>query len=563
MERDNYWTRTLRRRRLLAGTGTAALGVGALALAGCGDDSTSSSSSGGTKPTTAAGGSPAPEVAKPGGIFRTADITQAAHFSPYHPSADPSFINNWRRDVGYYDKLWNIMDTPDPAKQVQMRLADKIEQPDETTVIVTLKQGVKFHNRAPINGRVMTTEDVMQDIEFLKKPPASGGAFLQSGKDLKLVTSPDPKTLKFEMFGPRAFFFEEMSAARATLVVPKEMLSEDTLKNTPPIGTGPFMYKSHQQGSTEEVTRNPDYWLKDRPYLDGKKITFIPDSAAGEAAFRGGQTDAFGFTDIKQRDSVAADLGKKITVNDYASISGLALVTNIHRKPFDDPRVREAIIRAVNIKRIIDTVYFGDGDPIWYFADAVSTRFPIGRKATEQYTAYDPAKATALLKAAGIDPNKEYELMAPVEAQTWVDSAKLIAEDLAKVGLKVKVNPIVRNVYLQKAGPKPGDFDITMSVLLDYIYMQTDSGTFWNNTSLEDKEVDDLVTKIRSTVDAEARKKLSNQVELMLAQKATPLMPYLTTRLHAAWYTNVKGIDFEAARSGLTGWQINQWQDKS
>jgi ABC-type transport system substrate-binding protein len=153
--------------------------------------------------------------------------------------------------------------------------------------------------------------------------------------------------------------------------------------------------------------------------------------------------------------------------------------------------------------------------------------------------------------------------MAPVETQTWVDSAKLIAEDLGKIGLKVKVNPIVRNVYLQKAGPKPGDFDITMSVLLDYIYMQTNSGTFWDNTSLEDKEVDALAEKIRSTVDPEARKKLSNQIELMIAQKASPFMPYLASRGHSAWYNYVKGIDLETSRYAYMGWQIDQWQEKA
>jgi ABC-type transport system substrate-binding protein len=347
------------------------------------------------------------------------------------------------------------------------------------------------------------------------------------------------------------------------VIVPKEMLDENTLKNSTPIGTGPFIYKSHQQGSTEEVTRNPGYWVKDRPYMDGKKITFIPDSAAGEAAFRSGQTDQFGFTDIKQRDGVKADLGKKIVLQDYPSTSGLAMLVNIHRKPFDDPRVREALTRSINIQRIIDTVWFGDGDPAWYFSDARASRFPIGRKAVEQYAGYDPKKAAELLKAAGVDPNKEYELMAPVETQTWVDASKLISEDWAKVGLKTKVTPIVRNVYLQKAGPKPGDFDITMTVFLDYIYMAKESGTFWNNSSLEDPEVDAAVEKIRSTIDAEARKKLSNDVEMTLAKKYTPLIPVLSARGHSAWYDYVKGIDLEWSRTGVVGYNLDMWLDKA
>ncbi len=558
---DNYWTRKLARRRMLAGAGTAALGVGAMALTGCGDDDDGGDGGGGSP--TQAGGSPAATAApKTGGVLRQADITQAAHFSPYHPSADPSFVNFWRRDTGYYDRLWDIMDTPDPQKQVALRLAEKVEQPDPTTYVITLREGVKFHNRAPANGRAMTAEDVVQVYEFLKKPPASGGAFVQSGKDMKSITAVDAKTIRLETFGPRAFTYEEL--APRGLIVPKEMLDEQTQKNTPPIGTGPYMYKAHQQGSTEELVKNPDYWRKGQPYPDGKKVTFIPDAAAGEAAFRDGQIDDISFTDVKQRDSVKQALGNKITLQDYPSTSGLALVLNIHRPPFNDPRVREAIHRAIDAQRIINIVWFGDGDPAWYFSDARTSRFPIGRKAVEQYVGFDQKKAADLLKAAGVDPNKEYELMAPVETQTWVDASKLISEDLAKVGLKTKVTPIVRNVYLQKAGPKPGDFDITMSVFLDYIYMQTNSGTFWDNTSLEDKEVDALADKIKETINAEERKKLSNDIEIMLAKKYSNFVPVLSAKGHTAWYSYVKGVNLESSRVGSRqGNQIGLWLDKA
>jgi len=154
--------------------------------------------------------------------------------------------------------------------------------------------------------------------------------------------------------------------------------------------------------------------------------------------------------------------------------------------------------------------------------------------------------------------------MVPPEAQTWVDGGGLVAEDLQKVGFKIRVNPVVRNIYLQRAGPKPGDFDITMSVFLDYQYMKTESGTFWNNTSLEDPEVDALVEKIEATIDDQERAKLSNQVELMLAKKYSPLVPMLSTNLHSSYYAYMKGLDFQQAQSGLLGgWQIGIWKDQA
>ena len=167
-----------------------------------------------------------------------------------------------------------------------------------------------------------------------------------------------------------------------------------------------------------------------------------------------------------------------------------------------------------------------------------------------------------MLKAAGVDPNHAYDFMVPVEAQTWVDSGKLFAEDLAKVGLKLNLSPVVRNIYLQKAGPKPGAFDVTMSVLLDYIYAQTHSGTFWDSSSLEDPDIDAIVTKIRETVDDAQRKQLSQQFEIMLAQKYSNLMPMLTTNVHIGWYSYMKGINFDIP----SRWQLYQpdrWIDKA
>ena len=556
---SRYWSNITRsrlsRRRALAGAASLGLGAAAIGVVGCGGGDGDGSGAQGS------GGSGDEGTPKPGGTYKQVTITLPTHFSPFHPGADPSFINTWRRTTGYYDTLWATRDVTDPTRQRFGRWAASWEVIGDTTVNVKLNPGVKFHNRPPANGRVATAEDYVKVIDFLKVPPASGGSFIQSGKDLKSVTAVDDVTLKFEMLGPRAFFFEQMNRGP----VPKEMLDEQTLKTTPPVGTGPFMYKSHQQNTNEEVVRNPDYFVKGKPYLDGKFITFLGDSAAVEAAFRAGQVDDPGQTwdNIKQAQQIEKDMGAKIKNITYPSTSGMAMLLNIHRDPFKDARVREAIYRAIDIDRILNVVFLGDGDKTWYFSNARPSRFPVGRKAVEQYVGYDPKKSADLLRAAGADLSKTYELMVPPEAQTWVDGGGLVAEDLQKVGFKLRVNPIVRNIYLQRAGPKPGDFDITMTVFLDYQYMKTESGTFWNNTSLEDPEVNALAEKIEATIDDQARAKLSNEIELMLAKKYSPLVPMLSTNLHGSYYAYLKGFDWEQTPGGLGGWQVGMWKDQA
>ncbi|MGI8550215.1 MAG: ABC transporter substrate-binding protein [Dehalococcoidia bacterium] len=554
-EAGNYWQPSSFSRRRLLGAATAGAAGGLLASCDGSPKKPSHPAGSATGAVTAAAGTP-----RQGGVWRQATLVQAPHFSPFHPGADASFVNPWRREFGYYERLWDYGQTDDERQNKKYhliyRLAESSEQVDPTTVIVKLKQ-TSFHNRPPANGRPVTAGDVAAVIEFLKHPPASGGAFIQSGKDLKSVTAIDDHTLRFELFGPRALFYEEVNAP--LLTVPKEMLDEQTLKTQPPIGNGPYMFKSSQQGSREEAERNPTYYLPGRPYPNGKLLTFLPDLAAIEAAFRAGQIDDIGFSDVKQAQSVTGDLGNKIVSGAVPSLSGLALLLNIHRPPFNDARVREAIYRAVNVQSVIDTVWFGAGRRSWYFSDAFFARFPIGFDAVKQYVDVDPQKAADLFKAAGVDPNHSYDFIVSTESQPSLDAARLLSEDLGKVGLKTRIVPVPRNIQLQRAGPKPGDFDLTFSVLLDYVFAQTHSGTFWDCTSLEDPEVDALVARVRQTVDNDQRAQFSHQFETALAQKYSPLFPLLSLTEHYASYSYMKGI---SKQSGWQSYQPDRWIDK-
>ena len=552
---SGYWSRGGARRlgrRTAVRTGLAAAGATAFLVA-CGGDSNNNEGTSGAQTAVSGTAAAAAEGApKPGGQLREATITQAPHFSPFHPGADPSYINFWRREWGYYDTLWKLKDIKESDK-MDLLLATGLEQPDNLTVIAKMKQS-KFHNRPPANGRDVSAEDIAATVMFLTKPPASGGAYLQS-RDFKAATAVDPLTVRFEGNKPYSLWQEVFSP----VIVPKEMLDEQTLKQTIPVGSGPYEYKTHQQGSTEEIKKVEGYRQQGLPYIAEKKLTFVPDEAAIEAAFRSNQIEGIGFNNIKQRDQIVKDLGNKVTIKDIPSNSGMALVLNVNRPPWNDIRAREAIYRAVDVDRVINTVYFGDAERTWYFSKASYSRSPLGPEPVKDLISYDPKKAADLVKAAGIDPNKEFEFMVPVEDQKWVDSGRLMAEDLAKVGIKTRVNPVVRNIYLQRGGPKPGDFDITMSVLLSYQYARTNSGTFWDSTSLQDPEVDALIERIYETVDVKQRDQLSQEFERMLARKYSNLVPILSAIDHYGWYSYLKGYNDQYLPYR---YQITRWLDK-
>ena len=583
MDERNYWTRTfgrrVSRRSMLRGAGIAGVGLAGAALIGCGDDDDDDVAA----PAPAAGGggqaAPAatvdPDAPRAGGTIRYATITVAPHFSAWHPGADPSFINTFRRDNGYYDTLWDIRESNDPARIVQNILAETIEQVSETEVVVTMREAFfhdnpKSDSNAAVGARQITAEDVVARIEFLQDTDNNGAASSNSflATELASVEAIDDLTIRYVTNRPAAFFFEENEGVRIRgYELPREMLDVETLKNHAPIGTGPYMYDGGQQGSSEKALRNPNYWNGDLPYIERKEVTLVPDAAAQEAAFRAGQIDVLGFQDVRQANSISEDLSDRITHVTYPSTSGMAMMLNIRRDPWKDQRAREAFHRAINVQRIIDVVYFGDGERSWYFNPAATTRFPLGYDNVDQYVGYDPQKAAQLLAASDYDGRK-LNLMLPVEAQTWVDGGRLVGEDLNEIGFNTENDPQPRNIYLGRAGNKSrddltasSDFDITMTVFLAYHHTTSTTRSFWNNASLDDPVIDGLVDRIVTTVDAEARAELSHEFETELAKRATNMVPLLTVNSHIGWYNHVRNVDFEVSRSGTTGYQVGMWLD--
>lgn len=574
MDERNYWTsKLISRRAALRGAGLGIAGLAGAALVGCGDDddegeeAPAARATAAASPTTAAAAATeaAPkDAAKPGGVLSTVSNSPSPHWSQWHTRSGILYAAS----TGYFDTLWNFREINDPERLVQPQLAESIEQPDDTTIIMKMREA-HFHDQPAsksnsiVNARMLTAEDTAARYEYQKQKGVDGSTFI---KESLTVSAVDEHTVKFEMPNPYAFFYEFRLGARAyAYEIPREMLDDTTLKEHIPIGTGPHMYESHRQNSSEDLVRNPNYWLKDRPYLDGRRFTVIKDPAAREAAFRSGEIDHVSFADVKQADAVEKDLGDLIVRRTYPNGSWNSVHVNIHKKPWSDIRVREAVVRAIDVEKIVNVVYFGDGHRTWVSPKAVSGRFGRGVDPVREWVDYDPQKSVQLLQAAeadgAFDPAEEFNFMVPAQVQDWVDSGRLMSDDLNKVGIKSTPETVTYTIYLQRGGPKPGDFDIMMSVYTDINMFKTETGFYWSNTSLEDPEVDALIDKITTTMDAEARKELLQEMEVMLARKYSPVMPMVTRNNHVGHYAYVKGLDYELGPSGFTGWQIDMWKD--
>ena len=224
---------------------------------------------------------------------------------------------------------------------------------DHMAYTFTLHQGVKFHD-----GSELTAADVKASWDKILFPPEGVISPRRSNYPMvKGVEAPDRSTVVFRLHHPSPSFLSNM-AHPANFIYAKKYLDSDVhYYKTHTVGTGPFKLKNYTRGSIIELERNPDYWKKGLPYLDGIKYYIITDTSARAKALRSGRVD------IELRnlppaevEGIQSQLGDKVVVANVQNISNWGVAFNVDKKPFDDERVRKALSLALDRYDMAKTV---------------------------------------------------------------------------------------------------------------------------------------------------------------------------------------------------------------
>ena len=154
--------------------------------------------------------------------------------------------------------------------------------PDGRTYTFKVRRGVKFHD-----GSVMTSRDVKASYDHIIFPPPGVVSSRQATyKAVESVQAPAPDTVVFRLKYPQASFMAAL-ASPWNWIYKADILAKDPRwyeKNV--MGTGPFKFVEYVRGSHWVAKKNPDYWDKGKPYLDGFRAVFIPSASAQVAAVR-------------------------------------------------------------------------------------------------------------------------------------------------------------------------------------------------------------------------------------------------------------------------------------
>src|SRR5436309_12457646 len=266
--------------------------------------------------------------------------------------------------VGVYDTaaltassaIFETLTYLDANGKAQPRLALSWEPSEDfKTWTFKLRPGVKFHDGTPFNAAAYKANFDRQ------KDPANKCRCAFYIAAITSVEAPDELTLLYNLKDPAVNFPSLYSYANQNAAIhsPTAWKSKGDDYNRNPVGTGPYVLKSWTAGDRMILEKNPDYWNKGHPYLDRIVLKPLPDAQSRFASLQSGEADII-WDDEADADNIQrAQKDSKLTVHTYAGSGASVAAFNTTVAPFDDVRVRQALVMAIDRKKMSQAITNG------------------------------------------------------------------------------------------------------------------------------------------------------------------------------------------------------------
>lgn len=376
---------------------------------------------------------------------------------------------------------------------------------DGLTYTFTIRQGVMFHNDTP-----MDVDDVV--YSFNTCAATSVDSSLKAAlSNVASVTAPDENTVVVTLKEANSDF---LAYVASVYIVPDDY----TEQATNPVGTGPFKYVSRSVQENVVMEKFEGYWGEGAK-IDRVTFKIYEDATALMTALNGNAVDLVMHLTVSQ----TQNLGEQYDVLEGTMNLVQALYLNNAEKPFDDVRVRQALCYAIDVDQILELTADGHGTKLGssmypaftkYFDDAL----------TDYYT-YDPEKAKALLAEAGYADGFTMTITVPSNYTPHVDTAQVIVEQLAAVGITAELEEVEWNTWLQRVYQER-DFQSTVvgfdasNLTANALLQRWTSDSDKNMINFSNEEYDSVMAQANSTTDDAVRTELFKQAEKILTEQA-------------------------------------------
>jgi peptide/nickel transport system substrate-binding protein len=454
-----------------------------------------------------------------GGVLNAAINGEPDQLDPYSTTNYNSF-----------QVLENVYDTlvePDDNLQMKPALAESWTTSDDgLTWTFKLRSGVTFSNGDPF-----TADDVVYSFNRIIDEKLNPSYRLDSVKD---VTKVDDATVRFELTRPTPSLLVAIGGYKALAIVDEQNVKDGTIKDKP-VGTGPFTLDSWQRGQSIKLKANPKYW-GGAPKLSGVTFTFVSEPSTALANLQGGQVQWTDNIPPAQVDNLTS--GDEPVVKSVPSQDYWYFALNDKKKPFDDPRVRQAFAWAIDRDAIAEAAKFGAATPN-------QTAIPKSSPWFYDYAPYrqDANKAKALLQQAGVS-NLEVDYMVTSAYPESITAAQVMKDQLSKAGITLNIRTEDFNTWL--ADESAGKFDAFMLSWIgnidpdEFYYSQHFSKGANNYQKFADPSVDKLLGEARTEADEAKRKTLYDQAAKIIVDQASYIYLYNSNAVQG-WSKDLSG----------------------
>jgi len=483
---------------------------------------------------------------KSGGVLRYGITMRPPHFDVHQSGT----INNLGSQGCMFDNLIR-RDPRDSGKTIIPDLAHSWEiAKDGKTYTFFLRKGVLFHD-----GAELTAEDIKATFDRIAKPPQ--GINIPRSilfKTVSEINARDKYTVEFKLSEPRPPNFIMSAIASGWNVIVRKKTLEDNNYNLRKVeiypGTGPFKSVRRVENEVWVMEKNPNYWNKGLPYLDGIEFYHaLPFSTELGSAVLSGRVDYIRITDPVTARKAKATPGLSTTAFNQSVIQ--ATWVNTKRKPFDDPRVRRALHLALDRPALIDVVKdvtpMRVGGFIYPFSEFATPPEELDKRVGYQSdTGAALKEARGLMAAAGhADGLKGSDFLVRDVAsfKLWAQAIQAMLQE----GLNIQTNlrTTVESVWFDDT--VSGNYDLAIGAIVSTLLDPSDYFNAWyrkggpqNYSSWDNAKFNDLVDQIDRKVDPAKRLALVRETEAIMEENP-PLLPVAWEKINDVWYNYVKG----------------------
>jgi len=459
---------------------------------------------------------------------------------------EATIATNWAMMPCYSNLvLFNPLRGQESPATIIGELAEKWAWQDGGKALVfTLRKAVRWHD-----GQPFTSKDVKYTFDLLREAPGMTARLRINPRkqwyaQVQAIEAPDPSTVVFRLKRPQPSLLM-MLASGYSPVYPAHVPPAEL--RTRCMGTGPFKLKEYRPGELIEMVRNPDYFVKGRPYREGIRFIIIKERGTRIAALQAGRLDV---TMPQEGSKTAAEqltkaVPKMVIFETSQNINDNILV-NFKRAPFTDPRVRRAVSLAVDRRGYVQAVRQGGAVVgasmlprpwgVWGLSPEDMAGLPGNGDPVKQ-----KAEARQLLTEAGFGPGRPLRIVVSTRAiAIYVDQATYVIDQFKQVGIESALEQIESAVWFAKLTRGEFEFGASLTGIGPddpdaNFYENYACGSPRNYSQYCNPEVDRMIDAQSQELDQVKRKRLVAEIQKRLElDGARPILGW-SNDYYAMW----------------------------